>query len=148
MDLDLHRMVFRCKYCGMNHVPDKAVDCITIFQESKEELNCPVCKVRLYHAKFEDFPGFSCSRCRGLLMNAKVFHDLILVLRSRTGRTLHRQIPICEDEMRRAILCPGCSRTMDAHPYLGPGSVVVDSCTHCNQIWFDFDELNTVVGAP
>jgi Zn-finger nucleic acid-binding protein len=35
-----------------------------------------------------------------------------------------------------------------AHPYYGPGNVVVDSCTTCDLIWLDFGELKQIVDAP
>ena len=50
--------------------------------------------------------------------------------------------------------CPSCGGPMDVdslmdpHPYLGPGSVVIDSCRNCHLVWLDYNELNRIIGAP
>jgi Zn-finger nucleic acid-binding protein len=37
---------------------------------------------------------------------------------------------------------------MDRHPYLGPGNVVIDTCSTCDLIWLDHGELTEMVDAP
>jgi len=37
---------------------------------------------------------------------------------------------------------------MEAHPYYGPGNVIMDSCGHCDLVWLDFGELRQIVDAP
>jgi Zn-finger nucleic acid-binding protein len=52
------------------------------------------------------------------------------------------------DELRRQLACPLCGRPMLAHPYLGPGNIVIDTCDTCNVIWLDYGELDRAVNAP
>jgi Zn-finger nucleic acid-binding protein len=37
---------------------------------------------------------------------------------------------------------------MDTHPYLGPGHIVIDSCSECGLNWLDSGELMRIVRAP
>ena len=37
---------------------------------------------------------------------------------------------------------------MDAHPYAGPGAVIIDSCSECCVNWLDHGELQRIVRAP
>ncbi|GEM_PF-2293393 len=36
------------------------------------------------------------------------------------------------------------AKTTHAHPYYGPGNVVIDSCAECGYIWLDHGELSSV----
>ena len=37
---------------------------------------------------------------------------------------------------------------MMTHPYMGPGTIVIDTCDGCNIIWLDYGELDRVINAP
>lgn len=148
MDVDQDRMVFRCKYCNSIHIPEKDDDGIAILKTSDVDLDCPVCNTRLSQAIFQNFPVFCCSKCRGLLIEHGIFEKMVIYLRSEAKRKLIRQTPIREKDMDRQIICPGCDNRMEPHPYLGPGSVVIDSCTNCHLVWLDYNELNRIIGAP
>jgi Zn-finger nucleic acid-binding protein len=39
-------------------------------------------------------------------------------------------------------------KTDGTYRYLGPGSIVIDTCHTCDLIWLEFGELNKVVNAP
>ena len=44
----------------------------------------------------------------------------------------------------RHLRCPACEGYMEAHPYYGPGNVVIDSCADCSYVWLDHGELARV----
>ena len=45
-------------------------------------------------------------------------------------------------------LCPYCTDPMNNHPYMGPGNIVIDTCSGCQVNWLDKGELQRAVMAP
>lgn len=52
--------------------------------------------------------------------------------------------PIDTAAYQRKIQCPVCTKSMETHPYYGPGNVVVDTCGDCGYVWLDHGELKRI----
>ena len=51
-------------------------------------------------------------------------------------------------DLNRRLSCPQCGETMAAHPYGGPGNIIIDDCERCSLDWLDGGELDKIVRAP
>ena len=107
-----------------------------------------VCSVPLVHAALRGQRLLYCSRCRGMLISMDAFTAVIGNLRSRREVSADAARPPDWKDLDRRIRCPQCSQTMDTHPYLGPGNVIIDSCENCSVNWLDYGELDRIVRAP
>jgi Zn-finger nucleic acid-binding protein len=137
------RDYFVCDHCTSFHFPEKNDDGVRVLGGTSGQA-CPVCETDLSLGSVADCQVLTCPKCRGILANQ--FSFALIVESLRAGRTEER-LPrrrLSEAELARRIKCPGCDQTMDAHPYYGPGHVVVDSCGACALIWVDHGELATI----
>jgi len=109
---------------------------------------CPACQAMLSDGTIQNREVRYCNKCRGLLVPIATFLPLIdylRALRRPTGWTIE---PRNDSDADRRLTCPLCLRTMDGHPYGGPGNLNVDTCEPCAVIWLDRNELNRIVMAP
>jgi hypothetical protein len=82
------------------------------------------------------------------LTDQSSFLEVIEYRRARVNTPPEPPVPIDPVELRRQVGCPLCEKTLDVHPYYGPGNIVIDSCRDCQVIWLDYGELQKVVDAP
>jgi|SRR5579862_7707167 len=136
-----------CDYCGSIQIPDPNPDGVRVLGVPAEE-SCPVCEVKLTHATVAGHRIRYCQKCHGMLIVMDLFRLIVQDLRARRESSVadpHR--PDARDLDRR-IHCPQCRGQMDAHPYMGPGNVIIDSCESCGLAWLDYGELDRIVRAP
>ena len=76
------------------------------------------------------------------------FGNLARYLRDNYTGADDKPTPINPKQLDETQNCPACFQKMEAHPYYGPGSVVIDSCNHCKLAWLDHGELGRIVRAP
>jgi Zn-finger nucleic acid-binding protein len=136
-----------CDFCHSLHFPEPDDAGVRALGVSVSEL-CPVCHVPLEHAAVDGLRVLYCGRCHGLLIAMPIFVVLIDDLRAKSGCTSALTRRISPRDLARRIECPRCHRTMDTHPYGGPGNIVIDSCSDCRLDWLDYGELQRVVRAP
>ena len=142
------RDYFICEYCDSFHFPSESPDGIRILDESPDNVICPVCHIKLHRASIDRYPGLHCEKCRGTLIDQSSFGEIVKYRRARSTRPPARPQPLNQREFERQTGCPYCGATMDAHPYYGPGNIVVDTCRDCRVIWLDYGELAKVINAP
>lgn len=138
---------FVCDYCGCVHVPEANSDGVRVLGVPAAE-SCPVCSVPLIHSAIAGHRILYCTECRGMLIN---MNELLVIeqdLRARREATLMEAHHPDPRDLDRRIACPKCGGRMDAHPYQGPGNVIIDSCENCQLDWLDYGELNWMVRAP
>jgi LSD1 subclass zinc finger protein len=147
MHLKEDAQYLRCDYCETVHFPEENSDGVRVLGE-KATKSCPICAIPLEEAVLSGERMLYCGRCRGMLIEMDKFVAMIGNMRSRreTGADAARQ-PDWKDLDRR-IRCPKCGRTMDTHPYGGPGNVILDDCENCSLNWLDYGELERIVRAP
>lgn len=140
---------FYCEYCGSFHFPPASNEGVRLLGDNAEGLLCPHCRVPLQNVTLDDrFRGYQCPGCQGFLFNRNTFRDTIDVRRALATTPPEAPRPLNPAELERQIDCPVCARRMSTHPYLGPGTIVIDTCNPCNLIWLDNGELKRVVNAP
>lgn len=158
---------FVCPFCGAHRWPESSRDGALILGEATG-MKCPLCPGPLVTARLERAEISLCGLCHGFLIASR---DLAATVESRRmdreleprppmGETdevespwlpgseaLRARIPaapITEAARRRRIACPKCRQTMEAHPYLGPGAVLIDRCAECGLVWMDPGELTRI----
>lgn len=134
---------FVCDFCGSFHFPEKSQDGVRVIGEPGER-QCPVCRQPLVAAVIERIPVEHCPQCRGVLADRRSFNRIIRQLRARHAGPRLDPIPIDAAARQRQLDCPGCSRTLEVHPYYGPGNVLLDSCGRCGLVWLDHGEIATI----
>jgi Zn-finger nucleic acid-binding protein len=147
MKLSPDRHYYLCEYCRTIYLPEETGDGIRCLNEASE-VACPVCNIHLMHAWIGETAALNCPRCRGILLEQNAFLITLRYLRARSKSPSIQPGPVRLEELKRHIRCPYCRMEMDAHPYGGPGNIVVDNCPHCTVIWLDPGEVSRVIRAP
>lgn len=137
----------QCEFCKNIHIADPDDEGVRVTEEHSGTA-CPICNLPLWNATLMGIRLQSCRKCRGMLIPMETFLDLIEQLRSKQGDAVATPTRAASDELRRKINCPRCHHPMDAHFYLGGGSVVIDGCDDCCLNWLDHGELMRIVRAP
>ena len=138
----------RCDYCETPHFPNPNADGIRVLGIASEYA-CPACRNEpLAHASVGGERMYYCEKCHGLLISMNVFPAIVEELRSHHQSSEYAGKQPDWEGMKRLIKCPKCRQPMDAHPYAGPGAVIIDSCSDCYLNWLDHGELQRVVRAP
>jgi Zn-finger nucleic acid-binding protein len=138
-----NRNYFRCTHCDSYHFPEETGDRVAVVGEDTGAL-CPLCRVPLVSAHIDGETVCSCEHCRGFLAETSTFGLIVAKRRARHGPDASQPAPFDPAELRRVLTCPNCQRRMDAHPYLGGGNAVVDTCEGCGLIWLDAGELAVI----
>jgi len=89
-----------------------------------------------------------CEDCQGLLVENNIFAMLVRNRRADFRGAALRPTPLNHELLKLRIPCPGCRRTMEVHPFYGPGNVVIDSCCRCGLVWLDCREMSAIEMAP
>lgn len=111
--------------------------------------NCPKCQISLEVGKLRDLIDVCfCQNCRGYVIDSETLAREIVKLRGSYKGPDDKPRPVDPNEMEQRDSCPACLEPMDAHPYYGPGNVVIDTCMHSKLVWFDHGELARIVRAP
>jgi Zn-finger nucleic acid-binding protein len=140
---------FHCEHCNSFHFPSASRDGIRLLGESPEGTLCPNCATPLHIATLDDtYRGYQCKNCQGLMLTRGSFRMAVETRRARAKTPPDPPKPLNREELNRKLDCPICHQQMATHPYLGPGTIVIDTCDRCNIIWLDYGELAHVVNAP
>ena len=148
MSLNPGQDFLRCEYCETMHFPDVNSDGVRVLDVPSGH-KCPCCAgLHLMHASVGGERILYCTRCRGMLISMGIFPALVEELRSRHESSDYAGKQPNWDDLKRLVKCPMCLAPMDAHPYAGPGAVIIDSCSDCGFNWLDYGELQRIVRAP
>ena len=148
MVLARDRDYFFCEFCRSFHLPKASSDRIHVLDESAGDVKCSVCRSPLYQASIGGHRGLHCQKCGGVLMDQSSFGEMVKYLRASEVGPPDPPRPLNREELQGRIKCPYCGETMVRHPYYGPGSIVIDTCSRCSIIWLDYGELDIVINAP
>lgn len=138
---------YTCAYCTTFVFPEQTEDHVRVLAEPVG-LACPLCKQELVAGAVAGTRVGYCARCRGILANRESFAGVVRHLRSRAQTPAIEPRPVDHAQLARQLQCPQCGRSMDVHPYYGPGNIIIDTCGACQLIWLDHGELSSVVDAP
>jgi len=147
MALHATRPCWSCAHCSSLVCPEPAEDGVRATGEHGHQ--CPVCRQALVRATLDDRDHIEfCERCKGLLMDRRVF-DLRLTARRRSAQTPSIvPAPADRGELQRHVTCPNCAQKMLTDWYYGPGNIIIDTCPACDLLWLDAGELRRAVDAP
>lgn len=150
MELFATRGYFFCRYCGSFDFPETASgQGLRVLAELPDAPECPACGRKLATALLDEaHPVHCCQNCRGVLMPRGTFADVVRLRRAFASGPPSAPMPLRGEDLERLVRCPTCRNSLTAHPYYGPGNVVIDSCERCDVIWLDFGELQQIVNAP
>lgn len=150
MELFERRRYYFCRYCGSFHFLDTPeTDGVRILETPAAPRPCPRCASALATAQLDGAHAIQCCvSCRGVLLSRPEFAEVVHTRRTwATGQPVP-PAPLKREELERVITCPSCSGRMAAHPYYGPGNVIIDSCDRCDLVWLDWGELKQIADAP
>lgn len=139
-----------CGYCGTIErriVDPQGVDRITSSGQAAD-IDCPTCRVELVIGHAEGCRVCQCPQCDGFLITGAALRELVEV---RRAKYVGLDVMAPHDLIAQSVTgrpCPRCDRTMDVHPYYGPGNVTVEDCTDCCEIWLDAGRLTQIEIAP
>jgi Zn-finger nucleic acid-binding protein len=140
---------YHCEHCGAFHFPSASADGVRLLGESPEGTLCPHCRIPLHMATLDDaYRGYQCKNCQGILLTRGSFRLTMETRRARATTPPDPPKPLNQEELKRNLDCPICNQVMNVHPYMGPGTIVIDTCDRCNIIWLDYGELGRAVNAP
>lgn len=149
MTLFPERGYFFCEYCKSYYFPSESPDGVRLLGKAPEEIQCPVCHIRLLIASFDgEHHGYFCEKCKGILLGREPFVETIASRRAWATEPPEPQGSVDRAHLERQVRCPLCENVMETHPYYGPGTFVIDSCVPCNVLWLDYGELERAVNAP
>ena len=137
----------KCSFCNsliLNGEATVSVDRITPMG-SVLESQCPICHAALQAGQMDGRPALYCNSCFGILLKHEDFGAVVRERRARRpGLEPAEPRPIDPAACERQLHCPACQNRMEAHPYYGPGNVVIDSCAECGVVWLDRGEMSRV----
>ena len=142
---------FECRPCNAFHFPTSIEEAEDSLQATGKmtEFQCCKCDQPLELGKLRNMLDVCfCDNCRGFVIDSESLGEVITELRRNYDGEDDKPRPINPDDLDAQHPCPACAEPMDAHPYYGPGNVVIDTCQHCKLGWLDHGELATIVRAP
>ncbi len=149
MTLNPGRHYYHCEYCGSYYFPAGSPDGLRFLGQALEGWECPLCHAPLALVSLDDrWHGYHCQKCRGLLLQRPAFAQTVQSRRAWAKQPPTAPQPLNRAELARRLYCPRCRQFMATHPYYGPGTIVIDTCPHCDLIWLDYGELAQAVNAP
>ncbi len=146
------REFFICDFCGGFHFPiclNTIDDSVKILGDESNH-DCPVCPdcITLIAGSVHGHRVHYCKKCRGVLTFNEGFLEIVKTIRAHHEGPDDKPSPLDPREYERTIRCPMCDQIMEAHPYYGPGNVIIDTCNHCRAVWLDHGELRVIQKAP
>lgn len=112
-------------------------------------VRCPKCDVELQFAILHDrWRVCLCTNCRGYVIDSGCLGVIVHELRASYRGDDAKPIPLNPAELEEQRSCPACEQPMETHPYYGPGTAVINSCSHCTVTWMDHRELASIIRAP
>ena len=150
MELFDRRRYYHCRHCGSFHfIESEAVDGVRLLERRDRARTCPLCEGPLAHSELDErLVVEHCERCRGVLLARTTFGHAVALRRAAATGPGVPPVPIDRRELERHLNCPSCRTRMDVHPYLGPGNIVIDTCSRCDLVWLDRGELKQIADAP
>ncbi|MFQ5421131.1 MAG: zf-TFIIB domain-containing protein [Anaerolineae bacterium] len=142
------RNYFYCEYCRSYFFPAASSDEVVVLDGPLDDVRCPACKAYLARASVDGHNGWHCQNCHGFLLDQSSFANIAKVRRALAQGPSEQPPPLNREELKRSLTCPSCQKALDAHPYYGPGNVVVDTCARCHLIWLDHGKLRRIIRAP
>lgn len=109
-------------------------------------MKCPTCKLdTLSSIQLPEGPSaHQCSRCEGIYISSTDYWDWL-----KAHQPLEPEIPLDDTDValvdeHAPRLCPDCGHLLTRYKIWPDVSFFMDSCGHCNGIWLDRSEWQTL----
>ena len=142
---------FHCSSCNSFEFPTELGNSLEAIKPKGKvtPFQCPKCAIDLQVGTLHDQVEVCfCENCRGFVVDSATFGAIATELRDAYTGPEDTPQPIDPTQMDRRESCPACFERMDAHPYYGPGNIVLDTCMYCKLAWLDHGELSRIIRAP
>ena len=142
---------YQCPSCTDFYFPTSIEESADQIQPTGKttEFKCPICPTTpLEVGTIKDVQVCFCTRCRGFVIDSESLAIAVRELRQNYEGPDDKPKMIDQEQLKKRMSCPTCYRRMEAHPYYGPGNVVLDSCSNCKLSWLDHGELGRIIRAP
>jgi membrane associated rhomboid family serine protease/Zn-finger nucleic acid-binding protein len=107
------------------------------------ELICPRCNLPLSEVRMSGRVFWACENCGGRTVTVE------LLRRTFTPESVNSLwLHAIRGEGTSGRLCPSCRKPMLEVPLSGKAKIAVDVCRHCHFVWFDANEIDTLVPQP
>jgi Zn-finger nucleic acid-binding protein len=117
-------------------------------RKGKLSNTCPRCRQPLVQNQVDEFTVRLCVPCKGIFLTRT---DLGVIL-DRSWRAVTREAAEklefhATDALKKepVFQCPECGAPMDKYGYMGMAAIPIDRCDHCDEVWLDANELETMV---
>jgi Zn-finger nucleic acid-binding protein len=109
-------------------------------------MKCPICKLdTLASIQLQDGPpAYRCGRCEGIFLSSAQYWEWL-----KSQKDLEPEIPLDDTDVVRADesgprICPSCGHLLTRFKVWPDVPFFLDSCGHCNSIWLDKNEWQTL----
>lgn len=139
-----------CSNCNLYQFPTNQTESLESIEPQGRvtPFQCPKCAIDLQVGLLHGVQVCFCENCRGFVADNETVGHLAMNLRDAYVGADDQPKPIDPNQLDIHANCPACLERMDAHPYYGPGSIVIDTCMHCKLAWLDHGELSRIIRAP
>lgn len=141
----------QCRGCGNYHFDLPLEDPSEPLKLSGQSVGviCPKCKESLEFATLHGrWRVCLCKKCRGYVIDSGCLGVIVHELRANYRGEDASPVPLNPRELDEHRSCPACDQWMETHPYHGPGTAVINSCSACKVTWMDHQELASIIRAP
>ena len=135
-----------CQHCGSRQEPVTIAANLELLGDTTQP--CPLCKTGLSQGRLHGHPLLCCRQCGGMLIEMSRFAAIIDAVRLVDAGQTGAVAPPRQKPGERTLTCPSCGRAFTSHRYLGPGNVVIDTCSPGLLNWLDRGELRRIALAP
>lgn len=103
---------------------------------------CPRCSVELCAGEYRGLQLDMCNQCFGILLERQRLLGLLDAMSTELREQIDLNMPLEAIPDRGVqIVCPRCRSDMEHNGYMEAKWVMIDSCSACQVVWLDTDEL-------
>lgn len=136
-------MFLGTKFCGRCGAMAAPLD-VNLTDESGD---CPRCRKRLDELRADDSLFHGCASCDGIWLGIEMFESVCADQEKQSavlGFLATRKSHLETQTKVNYVPCPDCGELMNRNNFARASGVVVDICKK-HGVWFDFDELPSII---
>jgi Zn-finger nucleic acid-binding protein len=91
-----------------------------------------------------DLPAYGCGQCNGIWLSTNEYLAWLRTQANVSSEELPVDTPLPISDTKLAILCPDCGHILRRYKISPDLEFHLNRCGHCNGVWFDRDEWQTL----
>lgn len=110
-------------------------------------MKCPVCQDDLLHQKTlqANLPAYQCKKCNGVWISSNEYLTWLKTHGPSLPEKPGDDASLPTWDTQELKLCADCGRILTRFRVLPNAKFYLDRCGHCNGVWFDKGEWDTLV---